>query len=334
MKRLSLTILAALLVLALLAGCQTTPAPASSEPELPDPQPKATVRLMGMSGPTTMGMVKLLAENDKDNTENHYEFQLVAEAASVTAAIAKGEVDIAAIPANLSSVVYNNTDGSIRLIAVNTLGVLYIVETGDSIQSVADLAGKTVYATGKGTTPEMTLNYLLKNSGLDPATDLTVEYKTEAGEVAAILAQGDAIAMLPQPFVTVAQNQNDKIRIALDITAEWEKVVEDSSVVTGVAVVRTEFLEENPEAVDKFLSEYQASINYVNANVAEAAQMVGELGIVPAPVAEKAIPLCNLAYLDGEEMQQKVGGFLAALYEQDPASVGGKLPDEAFYYKK
>lgn len=333
-KRLFPVLLVLLLILGL-AGCTSTPnTPQESESVIPSQPEKTTVRLMGLSGPTTMGMAKLLAENDKFNTQNNYDFELVAEPAAVTAALAKGEVDIAAVPANLASVVYNNTNGGIRVIAVNTLGVLYIVETGETINSLADLKGKTIYATGKGSVPELTLNYLLKSNGIDPVNDLTIEYKTDPAEVAAIMAQGDAIAMLQQPFLTAASAKNENIRIAVDITEEWNNTVKDSTLVTGVAVVRTEFLDENPQAVADFLTEYQASINYVNENIEDSAQLIGTLGIVPAEIAVKAIPYCNLSFIEGDDMKNAVSGFLNSLYSQDPSSVGGKLPDDNFYYKR
>lgn len=305
--------------------------------EMPESAPteQANVRLAGLKGPTTMGMVKLLEDNDNGQTVNHYTFTMTGTADDIVAKLAKGELDIAAVPCNLASVLYNNTEGGVTLAAVNTLGVLYVVETGDSIQSVEDLKGQSLVATGKGTTPEYSLNYILAKNGLDPAADLTIEYKSEATEVAAALASGTAnVAMLPEPFVTTAMSQNDQLRRALNLSDEWDKIGDGSAMVTGTIVVRTAFLEENKEAVDAFLEEYQASIEYVNANVAEAAALVEKRDIAPAAVAQKAIPNCNIVYLDGADMRQKVEGYLQALYDQNPQSVGGALPDDAFYYQK
>ena len=294
----------------------------------------APVRVSSLMGPTSMGLVKLMNASDNGETAQTYEFTLSGTANEIVPLLTRGELDIAMIPCNLASVLYNNTQGGVRIMAINTLGVLYVVESGEEIQSVADLAGKTVYSTGKGTTPEFALNYILAQNGLDPEKDLTIEYKSEAAEVlAALTNDAAAIGVLPQPYVTVALSQDEDLRVALDLTEEWDKVSEDSRLITGVAVVRTAFAEENPEAVETFLSEYAASVEYVNANAEEAAEWIADLGIVPkAPIAQKALPACNIVYIDGEDMQSAVAGYLGVLFEQNPESVGGELPDEAFYY--
>ena len=294
----------------------------------------APVRVASMKGPTSMGLVKLMNANDNGESAQPYEFTLSGTANEIVPLLTRGELDIAMVPCNLASVLYNNTQGKVKVMAVNTLGVLYVLESGDEIQSAADLAGKTVYSTGKGTTPEFALNYILAQNGIDPEKDLTVEFKSEATEVlAALTSDAAAIGVLPQPYVTAALAQNDKLRVALSFTEEWDKVSEDSRLITGVAVVRADFAEENPEAVATFLEEYAASVDYVNANVEEAAQWIADLGIVAkAPIAQKALPACNIVFIDGEEMKTAVSGYLAVLFEQNPESVGGELPDEAFYY--
>ena len=297
---------------------------------------KTTIRVGSLKGPTTMGIVKLMQDDEAGISVNDYEFTMSGTADEIVPKIsnpANPELDIALIPCNLASVLYNKTQGGVQVAGINTLGVLYVVEVGESIQSVEDLRGKTIYSTGKGTTPEYGLNYVLSMNGIDPAKDVTVEFKSEATEVAAALASGAAeIAVLPQPFVTAALTQNENLRVALSLTDEWAKVSEDSAMLTGVAIVRKAFYEENPEAVQAFLTEYAASTEYVNANAAEAAEWIAELGIVAkAPLAQKAIPACNIVMISGEEMKTKVSGYLTALFEQNPAAVGGALPDEAFY---
>lgn len=295
-----------------------------------------TIRVGALKGPTAMGMVKLMDDAEAGNTANRYEFTIAAAIDEITPKIVQGQFDIAAMPANVSSVLYNNTDGAVSVLAINTLGVIYIVETGDSIQSVADLKGKTIYASGKGATPEYALNYVLKGNGIDPEKDVTIEYKSEHAECAAALAEAEnGIAMLPQPFVTTAQAKNDKIRIALDMTEEWEKVQtgeDKSSLLTGVVVVRNEFLQAYPEAVAAFMDEYKASTEYVNANVEDAAALIEKYDIIPAAVAKKALPYCNITFIEGEEMKTRLGGYLGTLAEQNADAVGGKLPDEGFYY--
>ena len=219
--------------------------------------------------------------------------------------------------------------------AINTLGVLYVVTNGDGISSVADLKGKTIYSTGKGTTPEYVLNYVLSQNGLTVGTDVTVEYLSEATEVAAAMesAGEGAVAMLPQPYVTTLQMQNENVKVALDMTEEWNKVSPDSALVTGVAVVRKEFAEANPAAFEEFLEDYASSVDFVNSNVEAAAELVAGYEIVPkAPVAQKALPECNITFITGSEMKEKVSGYLQVLYDQAPDSVGGTMPDDAFYY--
>lgn len=292
---------------------------------------EAPVRVAALKGPTAMGMVQMMRDGEG------YEFTLAASADEVTPKLIKGEIDIAAVPANLASVLYNNTSGAVRVMAINTLGVLYIVERGETVQSVEDLRGRTIYTAGKGSTPEYALNYILRESGLDPAGDVTIEFKSEHAEcLAALLNDSEAVAMLPQPFATVARSKAQDMRIALDLTAEWDALQagaeNPSSMITGVVVARTEFVENNPEAAAAFLADYEASVNFTLENTAEAAALIGEYDIFEAAVAEKALPYCNITFIAGEEMRARLGGYLAELYAQDPASVGGELPDEAFYF--
>ena len=291
---------------------------------------KATVRVGSLKGPTSMGLVQLM---NAEETANNYEFTVEATADAITPALIRGEMDIALVPANLASVLYNKTEGAVQVAAINTLGVLYVLENGETIQSAADLKGKKIFSTGKGTTPEYALNYILRGNGIDPENDVEIEFMSEAAEVASALAADTAsLAVLPQPFVTSVLMQNENVRVALSLTDEWDKIGDGSAMITGVAVVRKEFAENNPEAVQAFLTEYAASTAYTNDNPAEAAEWIVELGIVgKAPIAEKAIPNCNIVCITGEDMQTKVSGYLGALYEQDPAAVGGNLPAEDFY---
>ena len=246
---------------------------------------------------------------------------------------AAGEMDIIAVPANLASVLYNNTDGAAELLAVNTLGVIYIVEKGESVQSVADLAGKTIYATGKGSTPEYALRYILSENGIDPDTGVTIEWKSEPTEVVgALSAAEEGIAMLPQPFVTVAQSSVEGLRVAIDLTEAWNALDNGSTLFTGVLVIRRDFAETYPEAIKAFLAEYEASTKYINENVADGAQLVEKYGIVKAAVAEKAIPYCNITYIAGEDMVAPMNGYLQVLFDQNPKSIGGAMPGEDFYY--
>ena len=314
---------------------------ASAETEAADiPGEETPVRVMALKGPTAMGMVQLMDSSEAGAVSgNAYTFTIAASADEVTPKLVQGEADIAAVPANLASVLYNNTEGQVQVLAINTLGVLYIVENGESIQSVSDLAGRTIYASGKGSTPEYALNYILSGNGIDPEADVTIEWKSEHSEcVAALAADEDGIAMLPQPFVTTAQTQNENLRVALDLTGEWDALQADaespSALLTGVVVVRTAFAAEHPEAVNAFLDSYQESVEYVNANIPEAASLIEKYDIVPAAVAEKALPYCNITFIEGNEMQEKLSGYLNVLFGQNPVSVGGALPAEDFYYSR
>lgn len=324
-----------------LAACGGTTAqePADDEPaEQEATADPVAVRAVALKGPTAMGLVKFMSDAEAGElADNDYTFQIVASPDEVTPLIAKGEVDVAAVPANLASVLYNKDEAGVRAIAINTLGVLYICELGDTIQSVADLKGRTIYASGKGSTPEYGLQYVLEKNGLVVGTDVQIEWKSEHAECVQALAtaSGSAVAMLPQPFVTTAQAQNDQIRVALDLTEEWDRVQtgdEKSSMVTGVAIVRAEFADENPAAVDAFLDHYAASVDFVNSDVEAAAELVGDYDIVPAEVALKAIPECNIVCVTGANMKERLSGYLAVLADQNVEAVGGSLPGDDFYY--
>ena len=321
-----------------LVMCLSLAACGGKEDETPAEEP-VNVRVAALKGPTAMGMVKLMSDSDaaaesgEETIGNTYEFTLAASADEVSPKLMQGELDIACVPANLASVLYNRTDGGIVTLAVNTLGVLYIVENGNSVQSMADLAGRTIAASGKGSTPEYALRYLLSENGIDPDTGVTIDWKSEHSECVAALASGAAtIAMLPQPFVTVAQNQLSDLRIALDLTEEWDALDNGSALLTGVVVARADFVEEHPAAVEEFLTSYAESVDWVNANTAEAAELIGGYDIVDAAVAEKALPYCNIVCITGTEMMDKLSGYLSVLWEQDAESVGGAMPNDDFYY--
>ena len=352
MKRIAGPVSGVVLVVALLSGCgSTTPAaapasaaPTATEVQSPSPEPSSaeptTIRIASLKGPTTMGLVQLMSDAETGEGEQDYQVTMYGAPDEVVPLILQGEADVALIPANLAAVLYNRTladDGAqVQVAAINTLGVLDILEAGDTVHSIADLAGRTIYASGKGASPEYVLNYLLTSNGLDPATDVTVEYRSEHTEVAALLASTPgAIAMLPQPFATVVKAQNPAVRTALGLTDEWAKVTTDSQLVTGVVVVRTAFAEEHPQALADFLTDYQASTEFTNEHPAEAAVLIADAGIVPAaPIAEAAIPGSHITYIDGTELKAVFSGYLQVLFDADPASVGGSMPGDDFYYSR
>ena len=345
MKKLASLLLSAALLLSL-AACggpvasgptASTPdsseAAASSEAEENTLSTADPVRIAGLKGPTTMGLVNLLPMQEEGSANLRYDLQLYGAADEIVPLLTKGELDMAAIPANLAATLYQKTEGAIQVMAVNTLGVLYVVEKGDTVQSVADLKGRTILSTGKGTTPEYVLRYILTQNGIDPDNDVNIEFYSEATEVTAQMAvTDDAIAVLPQPYVTSASMQDDTLRVALDLTAEWEKVC-DTQLITGVTVVRTAYAEEHPDVVAAFLEDYAASVDAANTDLDGTAALCEEQGVVAkAAIAKAALPECNIVCITGEDMKADVAGYAQVLYDADPASVGGAMPDDGFYY--
>lgn len=296
---------------------------------------QAGVRVGSLKGPTSMGLVYLMDKAQKGETENHYEFTMTGAADELVGKIASGDLDIALIPANVASVLYTKTQKNVTVLDINTLGVLYVVASDDSIASVADLKGKTVYMTGKGTTPEYVMNYLLKENGL-AAGDVDLQFKSEATEVASLLKENpEAIGVLPQPFATAACVQNEALKPVVDLTEAWNALNQDSGsmLVTGVTIVRSDFLRENRSPTQMFLEDHRESAQYAVDHVDETAELVAAAGIVEkAPIAKKALPYCNIVCMTGQEMKDALSGYLNVLYEQDAKSVGGQLPGDDFYY--
>jgi NitT/TauT family transport system substrate-binding protein len=345
MRRVVAGVAAAVLgVCGLLVGCGGgTPAAApAATPAVTAsvPAERTTIRVASLKGPTTMGLVHLMSEAEAGTASEDYRVTMYGSPDEVVPLVVQGEVDVALLPSNLAAVLYNRTLGDdsarVQVAAIAALGVLDVLEAGDTVHSIADLAGKTVYASGKGASPEYVLNHLLTSNGLDPATDLTIEYRSEHTEVAALLATTPgAIAMLPQPFETVVTTQHPDVRTALDLTDEWAKVSPGSELVTGVVVVRTAFAEEHPDAVANFLTDYEASTRFTNEQPAEAAALVAAAGIVPtAAIAEAAIPSSHITYIDGTDLEGLLGGYLQVLFDADPASVGGSVPGDDFYLRR
>lgn len=319
--------LAAALCLTLVLGMLT----ACGKP----PQEDTVIRIGSLKGPTSMGILELMEETEQKGEDAGYTFQMAAAADELLPLMVKGELDIALIPANVASVLYHKMEGRLSVIDINTLGVLYLVSGDTSIQKIADLEGRTVYLTGMGTTPDYVLQYLLSANGVE-SEKVNLEYKSEAAEVAALLAEEpEAIGLLPQPFVTAACMQNEALSVIMDMNEEWSRVQGEggSRLVTGVTVVRSEFLEENEAAVQRFLEEHASSTEAVNADPQKGAALAVKAGIVAGePIALKAIPQCNITCITGDEMKQALSGYLQVLYEQQPEAVGGSLPEDAFYY--
>ena len=331
---------------------------AASSIESVDP---VQVNVASLKGPTSIGLVSFMAQAEANETHNSFNFSIAGTADEILPGLINGSVDIALIPANAASVVYNKTSGGVQVIDVNTLGVLYVVTGDTSINSISDLAGKTVVMTGKGTTPECVMNYLLDKAGI--ASQVTLEFKSEATEVAAVLANdASTIAVLPEPYVTSVCAQNAEVTARVSLTSEWDALQTGSAgagtsasassasassaasaasasagesegqLVTGVTVVRSEFLQEHPQAVAEFLQGQQQSVATVNEAPASAASLVVEYGIIQKEaLAQKAIPNCNLVCLTGDTMKNALSGYLEVLYNQNASLIGGALPSSDFY---
>ena len=345
-----ISVFTALALCVSLAACGTTAASsaadaapeaassAAASPEAAAPQEEtpaspetagAALRIAGLKGPTTMGLVNLMSSADGAS----YEFTMYGAADEIVPLLVKGELDAAAVPANLAATLYQKTEGAVEVACVNTLGVLYILENGETIQSVADLKGQTIVTTGKGTTPEYVLRYVLSQNGIDPDADVTIEYCSEATEALSQVQAGMAsIAMLPQPFVTSALSQVEGLRVALDMNKEWEAVA-GSQLVTGVLVARKDAVEADPAAFEAFLAGYAASVEAANTDLEGTAALCEQYGIVAkAALAQKALPACNIVFETGDQMKTDLVNYFQVLFDADPASVGGALPADDFYY--
>lgn len=311
MKKFLAIALAALLLLSSL--------PVDGEGEKP-------LNIGALKGPTAMGLVKLMKDSEGGQD---YAFTLAASPDALLPSLTRGELDLACVPVNLAAILYANTKGAVRVVNINTLGVLYIVEQGETVNSLEDLRGRTLYASGKASTPEYALQHLLN---LAKVAEVDIQWKAEHAEaLAALMADKTALAMLPQPFVTVAQGKNPAIRVALDLNAEWEKLGE-GKLITGVTVARRELIENQPERLAQFLADYEQSVSFVNENIKEAAELIGAYDIINAQAAEKALPFCSITFIKGREMADLLIPFYQVLFDFNPMTTGGSLPDDSFYY--
>ena len=300
------------------------------------PAEKIDVNVYTISGPTGIGMVNMMALSETEALEN-YNFTVAAAPTEVVAKISNGEADIAAVPTNLAATLYKKTNGGVKILAVNTLGVLNVLNyKGAEINSLEDLKGRTVYTTGKGSNPEYIINYLLKANNIDPEKDVTIEYKEEGSELVPVWNTDEtAVIIAPQPVATSIKLNYEGSDIVIDLNDEWDKVSKDSKLMMGCVIVRDEFLEEHPDAVALFLEDYERSVTAATADVETTAQLCEEKGIVPkAGLAKAAIPKCNLCFITGEEMKTNLTGYFQVLFDADPTSIGGQMPDDSFWYVK
>ena len=316
-----------------LTACGTQ---ANTEPEQPDDTPApAEVNLYVLSGPTGIGAMNLWAAADAGETQNTYHITMPGANDEVVAAISNGDADIAAVATNLAATLYNKTSGGVTVLAVNTLGVLSLLGNGQEIASIADLAGKTIYAPGQGANPEYILRYVLSGNGLDPDKDVTIQFVGEGSELLTVWqTDPEAVIMAPQPVATSILMQNENAVTLFSMTDEWDKVSGgDSTLMMGCVIVRNEFLQENPGAVELFLQEYAASIEKAQSDVEGTAALCEQYGLIPkAALAQKAIPSCGLTFVTGAEMKSALSGYLQVMFDADPKSVGGAMPGDDFYY--
>ena len=340
MKKRTLALMMSLVLLLGITACGKPAAAGSSSepaPEVSQSRPETVVTdqidVMVMSGPTGVGAARMMAESEAAGDAAAYQFTVVGGNDEVAPALAKGEVDIACIATNMAANLYNKqTD--IKVLAVNTLGVLYILDKDNSVTDIASLKGKTIYATGKAANPEYILSHVLTQNGIDPVSDVDIQWMTPQEVTAKMVQSTDGVCMLPVPAATALMIKDSAVREAINVSAEWDKIAENP-LVMGCVVARTAFIQEHPELVEQFLAEYEASIHYMKdeVNSASAAEYVAQFGITAnAAIAAKAIPQCNLTYLAGEEMRTAIQGYYEVLFTADPAAIGGGNPDDAFYY--
>ncbi|MDY6016212.1 MAG: ABC transporter substrate-binding protein [Oscillospiraceae bacterium] len=330
-KRLTAALLAVMMLLSFAAcggkgGSETTTE--ETVPPTTDYVREVKTKVAALNGPTGLGLAKIAV--DKSYA---YDVEYFSDPQEVVPLLTKGEVDIAALPINLAANLYKKTNGGIQILAINTLGVLHVVENGDSIKSVADLKGKTVYSTGQGSTPEYIVNYILSKNGIDPEKDIDIQYKTAHNELATLAIEGKAdICILPEPFATKVRANNENYREALDLTAEWDKVC-DVKLAQGVVVARTDYIKQNPEIIEEFLSFNEVSVNFLNVKPDSAALFLEANGYFEkAELAKATLPGCNIVFIKGEEMKEMSKAMFGILFEANPASVGGEIPDDNIYY--
>ena len=286
-----------------------------------------TVNIGVLKGPTGMSAAWLMDQNDQKLSANEYNFTVAGTPDAITGQLINGDMDIAALPTNAISALYNKTEGKISVLGVNALGVLYILENGNSINSVSDLAGKTVLASGKGSTAEYVLNYILEKNGVIAE----IVWAAEHSEAATLALKGDYdIVMLPEPFVTNVTAKSDAFRVALDLTEEWEALGNGELTMGGIAV-RTAFLEEHPDAVKAFVDEYGKSVAFTNSQPEDAAKLIAKYEIAAEEVAKNAIPRCNIVWLHGKDYKAVLENVLGVVYNANPAGIGGKMPGNDFY---
>ncbi len=328
-----ISLLLALTMALSLTACGTQ---ANTEPQQPDDTPApAEVNLYVLSGPTGIGAMNLWAAADAGETQNTYHITMPGANDEVVAAISNGDADIAAVATNLAATLYNKTSGGVTVLAVNTLGVLSLLGNGQEIASIADLAGKTIYASGQGANPEYILRYVLNGNGLDPDKDVTIRFVGEGSELLTVWqTDPEAVIMAPQPVATSILMQNENARTLFNMTDEWGRVSGgDSTLMMGCVIVRNAFLQENPGAVELFLQEYAASIEKAQSDVEGTAALCEQYGLIPkAALAQKAIPSCGLTFVTGAEMKSALSGYLQVMFDADPKSVGGAMPGDDFYY--
>lgn len=323
------------LVLLVTAGCAVkTDNPLPDDDTAATTAPKAEkfdLSVAGLQGPTGVGLANLM-ENTSQAVD--YTFSVLSSPDEVVAKFSSGEVNIASVPTNLAAKLYKKLNGDVQMLALNTAGVLYMLENGDTVQSVADLRGKTIYSTGEGANPEYVLRYILRKNGLDPDRDVTIRFLSENSELITKLATGEAeVAMVPEPAATTVLAKKDTLRVALSMDEEWNKLQPDSGMIMGCVIAKKSFVAENADAVNTFLTEYAQSVNTAKTAVSDTAALCEKHGIIAsAALAEKAIPRCNLICVTGADMQSTVSGYYQVLFDADPSSIGGAVPDSAFYY--
>ena len=332
MKKLFAILLSFVLVFSLVACSNNDTVSISSDIESKPTYSAVDMSVAYMTGPTGIGMAKLNADSDNNKTANNYTFTVASAATDITGKFLNGEINIASVPTNVAATLYNKSNGKVRMLAVNTYGVLSILEKGNTIKSINDLKGKTIYSTGKGQNPEFILKYILEKNGINPETDVTINFVSSEDLVAKLISGEAEVALAPEPAATTVMVKNQELNRVLSINDEWSKV-SDTALMMGCVIALDSYVEANPAAVEKFLEEYEESIKFATQNIDEVAAYCETYKIAAsAAIAKKAIPTCNLCYVVGTDMKDNVNGYLNVLFNADATSIGGKLPADDFYY--
>jgi NitT/TauT family transport system substrate-binding protein len=298
-----------------------------------DSKPGIIINIASLKGPTSIGMIKMHEDHPSLGESITTNYEIVASPDIMISKILSKEVDIATLPTNVAAKLYNK-GLNLKLAAIVGENVLYVLSQGNKITSWESLKGKKINVISKGSTPDVVFRYLLKKNNIDPVTDVNLDYSVEQVELSQLMISGKAdLAILPEPFVTMVLTKNSNVNLAFDFGKEWAKVRNGQSLPMSCLVINADLAKSNPEAITAFLEKYKESIQWVNSNIGDAAKLVEKFKIgMDAVTAQEAIPRCNIKYTDSNQSKDLVNDYMKTMFDFSPEDIGGKIPDEKFYY--